>query len=201
MSIARDGGTVTAGLDGDAHLHCAAPGCTAAFDLGDRVTLQAVATDGWAFLGWTGACVSGTVTMDGPQACGATFVPLHRLTVTKTGDGSGLVTVVIRAPSGGRLADCRTSPCSRWYPEGTDLVLGSEAMPPYTGVTLVGFGGACAANGSVSMTTDKSCTAAFKVTYPKTAPADGTAGRRRGGHAQLDGPDDRRRQLGLLGHR
>ncbi|MBZ0159098.1 MAG: hypothetical protein K8G79_02970, partial [bacterium] len=76
------------------------------------------------------------------------------LTVTKTGTGSGTVT---SNPGG---IDCGAS-CSANYPTGTPVTL---TPTPASGSTFAGWSGDCAADGTVTMDTDRTCTATFNLT-------------------------------------
>ncbi len=69
--------------------------CFQAYDIDTLVTLTATPTDANSvFAGWSGDedCADGQVTMATHLGCTATFSAVRQLTVTRAGDGSGLVT-------------------------------------------------------------------------------------------------------------
>lgn len=82
-------------------------------------------------------------------------LPLHTLSVTKTGTGSGTVT---SSPAG---INCGAD-CSESYGSGTSVTLTAS---PVTGSTFAGWSGACSGTGSciLTMDADKSVTATFTV--------------------------------------
>ncbi|MGB6336091.1 MAG: hypothetical protein WBG96_10825, partial [Thermoanaerobaculia bacterium] len=90
----------------------------------------------------------------------------YTLTVSKTGNGSGTVT---SNPSG---INCGNT-CSSKYADGTEVQLTATAA---SGSTFAGWSGACNANGEVTMTSNKTCTATFSrpvLTVTKTGTGNG----------------------------
>ena len=112
-------GTVTG-----ASINCGAT-CSDDYDEGTSVTLDAVASAGSRFAGWSGEGCSGTgtctVTMSQARNVSATFVALHTLTVTKTGSGAGTVSSDLGAISCGAT-------CADDYDEGTSVTLTAAAL-------------------------------------------------------------------------
>jgi hypothetical protein len=87
----------------------------------------------------------------------------HTLTVRKAGTGNGTVT---SNPAG---IDCG-SDCRETYPTGTQARLTGT---PDTCSTFQGFGGDCASDGSVTMSSDRTCTATFDA-RPRAAQTFGS---------------------------
>lgn len=153
--------------------------CTAAFENGTAVLLDAAPAGGWRFLGWTGAC-SGTgaceVFLDAARAVRATFTPssttpppappappppppppAQTFTLSVSVVGSGSVT---SSPGG---ISCGGD-CSESYTSGTTVTL--SATP--TGAvlpTFLGWAGACIGTGdcTVTMNGDQTVVALFTV--------------------------------------
>ncbi len=133
--------------------------CSESYASSTEVTLTATPTSGSAFVSWGGAC-SGTdpelaVTVDVSKSCSARFdLTLETLTVTRQGVGSGSVS---SDPAG---IDCGAT-CSADYNTGTAVELTATASP---GSVFTGWGGSCSgtsASDTVSMTSDRTCTATF----------------------------------------
>ena len=149
-----------------AGINCGAD-CGETYVHGTVVTLTATADTGSTFVDWTGACTGGDpvcpVTMDAAKATTATFVlNTYPLTVTKSGNGSGVVT---STPAG---IDCGDD-CAETYGHGTVVTLTAAAN---TGSTFVDWTGACTGSDPVchvTMDAAKAMTATFVVTtYPLT---------------------------------
>ncbi len=147
LSVGKVGtgsGTVTSEPAG---ISCGS-GCSAAYVPGTSVTLTAIPAAGSTFTGWSGGGCSGegacTVTLDADKYVAATFmVPVHTLTVTKAGAGSGIVS---SSPSG---ISCG-SDCSEAYPEGTSVTLTAIAA---AGSSFTGWsGGGCSGTGTCVVT-------------------------------------------------
>ena len=131
--------------------------CSAEFDRGSSVRLEARPTGSLTFLGWTGACSgrspSCTVTMDGDKRVNASFgQSTFKLAVSIRGPG--------RVVSSPRRIAC-VSRCTASFNRGTRVVLRAQ---PGKGATFAGWGGAC--NGSrtctVSMNADRLVKARFR---------------------------------------
>jgi hypothetical protein len=150
------------------------PTCSASFDEGTVVTLTASPNAGSAFIGWSGAGCSGTgtcqVTMDAPTSVTATFTPVsYSMTVKKSGSGTGTVT---SSPSG---ITCGST-CSASFNVGAVVTLTATADPSSS---FVGWsGGGCSGTGTcqVTMSNNKSVTAAFSLstTYQLSVTTAGT---------------------------
>ncbi len=161
-------GTVTSSPAG---INCSSE-CSAEFEAGKKVKLEATADPGSVFIEWSGAC-SGAgaceVTMNEDREVTAEFDEAYALTVTKTGAGTGTVE---SSPAG---INCG-SECSAEYEEGTEVTLtqsaGSESE-------FREWGGACSGTGAceVTMSEAKSVTARFSnerpvLTVTKSGPAN-----------------------------
>ena len=156
VAVGKNGeGTVTSAPGG---IDCGSS-CSASFDTGSSVTLNATPAAGWSFGGWSGAC-SGTgscgLSIDGPKSVTATFSPppppRHDLTVARAGNGR-----VTSTPSG---IDCGTT-CSATYDRGTQVTL---TATPDAGSSFLGWGGVCSGTGLtcvVSVEADRGVTASF----------------------------------------
>ena len=150
---ARGAGIVTSAPEG---LECP-PVCSAEFDRGSSVRLEARPSGGLAFLGWTGACSgrssSCTVLTDGEKRVGASFGrDTFTLTVSVRGPGR-----VVSSPP--RIACARR--CTTSFSRGARVVLRAR---PAKGARFSGWGGACKGTRvcSVSMNTDRVVRARFR---------------------------------------
>ena len=148
-------GTVSSNPGG---IYCGSD-CWQYYANGTRVTLNASASSGSYFAGWSGAC-SGTgtctVTMNGAKNVTASFLPFYRLlSVSKSGNGSGTVS----SNPGGIYCG---SDCWQYYASGTTVALNAR---PSSGSYFTGWTGACSGTGScnVTMNGSKSVTAVFKL--------------------------------------
>jgi len=161
-------GTVTSLPAG---INCQAD-CMENYSKDTSVVITALADSGSRFTGWSGGGCMGTgtctVRMDEAKTVTATFeiAPSHTLTVKKTGSGVG---TVISNPTG---INCGAD-CSEIYPVNTVVTL--TAAPLNTGSTFTGWSGnSDCADGSVTMTTDISCTATFALIHILTVTKVGT---------------------------
>ena len=158
-------GTVTGS---GSSVDCASAGgssCSAWVPAGGSVTLDAVASPGSAFAGWTGSCSGSGQECNPPLVPGepasvtARFEPLQTLSVAKAGSGDGGVSSVpsgISCPSGTRVCP----PAS--FPKGTSVIL---TATPASGSVFQGWsGGGCSGQAScaVPMDQDTSVTATFE---------------------------------------
>ena len=135
--------------------------CSAPFASGTVVTLNAVASSGASFGGWSGGCtgsaVACTVTMNAAQAVTATFnttVANATLTVTPTGAGSGSVT---SSPAG---IECGRT-CTANFAANSTVTLTAAVA---TGSTFGGWSGGCsgaAQSCTVTMDVSKTVSARF----------------------------------------
>jgi uncharacterized delta-60 repeat protein len=170
LSISKDGsgsGVITSSPEG---IDCGSD-CSESYDNGTQVTLTATPGAGSTFAGWSGDCSSGSVTMTSNKTCIATFnIGNLALTITKTGSGSGTVT---STPAG---INCG-SDCSESYAYNTQVTLVATTS---AGSTFAGWSGdSDCSDGMVTMTTDKTCNAAFNtmnstLTVTKTGSGSGT---------------------------
>ncbi len=147
--------------------------CQAIFTPGTMVTLQATASPGSYFTGWSGSGCSGTnpsctVTVNADTTVIATFQLQNSLTVTKTGTGSGLVT---STPSG---VDCGST-CQATFPSGTVVTLQASPSP---GSYFAGWsGGACSGTNPSCVTTiaaDTTVVAIFQLQNTLTVSKTGS---------------------------
>ncbi len=123
--------------------------CTATFTLGASVTLEASASAGSKFDGWSGAC-TGTgatcvVTLDAAKSVSASFSPVSAgvvLTVGSVGLGRGTIT---SSPSG---ISCGST-CAATFATGTTVTLTAVADADST---FTGWGGACTGTGACTVT-------------------------------------------------
>ena len=136
--------------------------CSAAFAQGSSVTLTATAQAGSTFGGWSGACsgsaASCTVSMSVARTVGAQFtaVPVHLLSVARSGNGNG---TVLSTPLG---IDCGND-CSETYLQGTVVTLSAVPEP---GTQFTGWSGACtgaSTSCTVTMSAARTVSAAFAL--------------------------------------
>ena len=131
--------------------------CSASFDAGTTVTLNATPNSTSLFAGWSGACAGTggcTVAMDASKNVTAVFTRnAPALTVAKTGTGGGTVS---SSPPG---IDCGST-CSANYTAGASVNL--TAIADATS-TFAGWSGACSGTGMCTVTMDaaRSVTATF----------------------------------------
>ena len=140
------------------------------YHYGDVVTLSATAEAGWTFTGWTPALTDDKVTITGDSSVTANYTRIrHTLTVSKTGNGVGMVR---STPAG---IDCGVA-CAADYDQGTSVTL--DAIPNIFSA-FAGWSGACTGTGAcvVTMDTAQSVTAEFsEVCYSLTTAASPAAG-------------------------
>jgi hypothetical protein len=136
--------------------------CSAEYNVGEQVTLEATADVHSTFTGWTvagspGAC-PGTgpckLTLNANTAVSVDFaaIPQRTLTVAKTGTGKGMLT---SEPAG---IDCEAA-ClveSAEFNVGEEVTLNAApgAHSTFTGWTVAGSPGACPGTGPCSLTLD-----------------------------------------------
>ena len=124
--------------------------------------LNAVASPGYTFTGWTGHC-SGTnpslyVSLGGPRTCGATFTPpvTYTLAISPTPTGGTVSGSGLTCGTGGAT-------CSVSLAGGTTATL---TATPATGYTFASWGGDCSgssATTTVTMSAARSCSATFSA--------------------------------------
>ncbi|MBA3393312.1 MAG: DUF4215 domain-containing protein [Deltaproteobacteria bacterium] len=148
LSVNRNGtgtGTVSSAPAG---INCGTD-CSEIYLLNQMVTLTATPAAKSVFTGWEGACTgsgSCVVTMDAAKSVTATF-DLNRLTVTKSGTGSGTVT--------GSGVNCGGD-CSDDYNVGTMVTL--TAAPALDSVFTGWTGGGCTGTGTCTVTMNAATT-------------------------------------------
>ncbi|MDM8562978.1 PKD domain-containing protein, partial [Candidatus Marithioploca araucensis] len=139
-----------------------------------EVTLEATPSDGSMLTGWTGACRgtenSTTVTMSRRRGCTATFeldpteVVLHRVRISKIGDGKGTITI---KQGSNVIMTCTTAACeAKYYAPGTELTLRARAR---NNAIFVGWGEDCSGtdlNLSITINKATKCTADFTLPPP-----------------------------------
>jgi hypothetical protein len=164
LSVTMSGqgsGTVTSGSSIDCS-SAGGPSCSAWVPTGS-VTLNAAASPGSSFAGWTGLCSGSgpechlTLSPDQEASATAQFEPLHRLSVAKAGSGNGEVS---SAPSGISCPPGSSACPSASFTQGTRVKL---IATPASGSVFQGWSGACAGQTcEVSMDSDTSVTATFE---------------------------------------
>jgi List-Bact-rpt repeat protein len=144
-------------ISDDGSINC--PGtCMQTYEAGSEKTLNAWPAYGWGFAGWSGACTgsgSCNVAITQDQTVSASFLPLHTLTVTTSGNGS--------VSSADGFINC-PGVCSHSYLANSPVTLIAN---PALGWSLDSWGGACSGNGAcnVVMGQDQSVSATFTQDY------------------------------------
>jgi len=149
--------------------------CTEDYPEGTSVVLTATPSSGHWFWGWAGDCSSCgmasscSLTMEADKSCQATFVIPKRLTVTKSGIGTGTIT---SNPPG---IDCG-SDCIEEFPLGSSVTL--RANPGPTSI-FTGWGRSCLDCGTnseclVTLDQEKACNANFIAAKGLTVVKSGT---------------------------
>jgi hypothetical protein len=151
-----------------------------------RIGIDAVADSGYIFLRWTGQCSGADANLllmlDGPRACGASFVPARSAvtepvpspsaSTTATPSAGALAmgapyTLTVTRPTGGSIKasgiDCGTTStrCSVTRPGALLLAL---KAPPDTGYAFTGWTGNCLGNEpsySLNLAGPRTCSATF----------------------------------------
>ena len=142
--------------------------CQEDFALGQSVTLNATAANGFVFANWSDVCAGEgdecTLTLDQARSITANFDRLFDLDVNVTSTG-GQVTGT------GSIIGCEqdeagTAVCQESYPDGSQVTLQAEAQD---GFEFVGWGGDCAfaasnTSCSFAIAADSSVSASFRET-------------------------------------
>ena len=175
LSVTVNGhGTVSSAPMGSA-ISCATGNvgtCSATYDDGSNVELEAAPDANWAFTGWGGAC-SGTdvciVSMNGDQPVTATFAQINRtVDVTFDGNGTGSVT---SNPAG---IDCPSTNCTASFVQGASVALHPVPDP---GMVFAGWSGDCTnSSGDCTLTIDgaKNVVADFEPQFTLTVGVSGS---------------------------
>jgi hypothetical protein len=133
--------------------------CVAPFSGGTSVTLQAVASAGSAFAGWSGACsgttTACTITLTADTTVGAEFTILPTLTVATAGAGRGSIT------GDSAEIDCPTM-CSGTFALAAHVTLTAR---PYAGSRFTGWSGACASAPTSQCTLDLAGAVSVTATF------------------------------------
>jgi RHS repeat-associated protein len=168
LTVSKEGtgtGTVTSSPAG---IDCGSD-CTENYDASTQVTLTPTPDTGSSFTGWSGDadCSDGVVTMDANKTCTATFEPIGQftLTVNKVGTGTGTIT---SSPTG---IDCG-SDCTENYDANISVTL--TATPAVGSKFVAWTGDADCPDGTVTMDTNKNCTAQFSPLFTLTIQKEGT---------------------------
>ncbi len=145
--------------------------CSSNYNSGSVVTFTASPDANSTFAGWGQNCSTAatnstaSLTVDAAKTCSATFnTAIQRLTVTKTGKGSG---TVVSSPSG---INCG-SVCTADYASSTTVNLTATAD---SGMTFTGWSGACsgtAATTKIVLQNPLTCTANFNIIPTPPPPA------------------------------
>jgi len=138
--------------------------------IGSTITLIEEPDTGYGFAGWGGGCTGTanhcTLTMDTDRTVTATFTQStnsHVLSVSVTGNGTVTGGGIACTSAGG-------SGCSATEPANSEVTL---TATPGSGGSFDGWGGACAGTSTtctISMTSDRSVTAAFSGGTSSTVP-------------------------------
>jgi hypothetical protein len=151
------GGTVTSTPAGIA---CGAS-CSFGFAPDTSVSLSQIADSGSSFVNWSGACTGAgacTVKMDANKTVAANYGYL--VTVTKSGNGAGMVT---SDPAG---MTCTPTSCTGTYPANSNVTL---TATPDAGSNFIQWGGPCTGSlnqCTVTMNSAKAVTAQFVLAGP-----------------------------------
>lgn len=168
LAVRRAGAGMGAVTSTPAGIDCGTS-CNASYPVGTKVTLSATPAAGSIFASWSGSC-TGTgpceLTMDAAKSVTATFEPIEKLTVMKTGSGSG---AVVSMPAG---IDCGST-CESSFPRGARVTLTATAA---AGSAFLGWGGACMGTDSCVVTLDmaKMVTANFGPGVALSVSKEGT---------------------------
>ena len=138
--------------------------CSATYSSGTTVTLTATPDPGSSFSGWSGCDLASgytcQVTLSSARTVTASFTlsapTNHLLTVSLSGNGTGLVT---SNPAG---INCGAT-CSASFMAGISITL---TATPFSGSTFAGWSGACSGTSTtcvVSMNQDQWVTASFTI--------------------------------------
>ena len=157
LTVTRTGSGSGTVLSAPAGINCGSD-CSEAFTVGTSVTLTATPATGSTFAGWSGNsdCTDGIVTMSAAKSCTATFnLTTATLTVSRAGAGSG---TVLSTPAG---INCG-SDCTEAFTVGASVTL---TAAPAAGSTFAGWSGdSDCADGVLTMSAARACTATFNVT-------------------------------------
>ena len=161
VTVSGSGGNVTSSPAGIDCSDASGSDCSEAYASGDQVTLTATPSAGWRFVGWTGtggvcgANANCVLTMSADRSVQATFTQ-SSFTLSVTSPVEGTVT---SDPAG---IDCSgPTDCGASYAYGTTVTL---TAVPASGYEFTGWsGGGCSGTAPchVSMTANRSVTAAY----------------------------------------
>jgi hypothetical protein len=151
--------------------------CSAAFESGTQVALTASPFEGYRFDGWSGDpdCTDGEITMNADIACTATFtsptVPMHMLTITKTGNGSGRVSSTPGGIDCG--AECNEDAQAYDYNQSVTLTAQADEGSEFIGWSGVG---SCGTEDTCTVTMDQAYTVTADFNAFGSATLSGTIG-------------------------
>ena len=159
VTVAKVGSGTVTGASGK--INCGGT-CTVNVTAGTQVSLTAIPPSNAMFGGWSGDCQGAdatcSLTVNKAQNVTATFVPVHTLSIGRSGNGT-----VTGTPGGafGTSISCGSN-CSAKFPEGTAVTLTATPNP---GVNFVNWTGACSGTTptcTLSFTKDTQVQANFK---------------------------------------
>lgn len=163
VAVSKSGGGSGTVTSSPAGINCGAT-CSYQFAEGEYVDLQAAASPGSVFTGWTGDCAGTTPycslsSLDGQRSVVANFAPAYALTLSVISDYAGVVSIDSLG------SDCSSwgGPCTVWAAALSTVTLTARSLYGYA-FSSWGPTGACTGTArtcTVTMSSAKSVTANF----------------------------------------